>query len=64
MPKYRVTLAEAAMYEVIVEAANPEEAAVAAEQAFVNSEDISEFPTTIADREAAEIEEITDQEEE
>ena len=56
MPKYVVTLEEIVTYDVTVEAANEEEARTAAEDAFVQAGDLGEFPTTVHDREVANVE--------
>lgn len=61
MPKFIVTLMEVAYYDIIVEAENEEDAAVAAEAAFVNADNISDYLTGCEDREAYNIERMSDE---
>lgn len=60
MPKYKVTIEEAAFYVIVVEADSEDEAAEAAEEAFVQSQNTDEFFSHVEDREAISIVEQED----
>jgi hypothetical protein len=55
MPKYLVLLREVVVYEVVVEAESEDDAAEAAEHAFVDAEDATRFPCEVLERDAEDI---------
>lgn len=61
MPKFTVTLREVAYYDIIVDADNAEQAEEAAEEVFVQSSDILSFFTHCEDREAWNVEPLSDE---
>ena len=60
MSKYRVTLEEAVVYHVEVEAESEEDAKNAAEEAFTQAEDANAFFSHVDDRVAVDAELIED----
>jgi hypothetical protein len=58
MPRYKVTLEEMASYEIEVEADDAESAKEAAEETFVQSDNINQYFSHVSEREVANVEEI------